>query len=96
MGESLKDRAVRYLTYFVLVLIVVVGALMMYPDYRRSESLKKQNEELRERIESRKREIGRLVENQRRFRMDADFVEQIARQNHRVYPGELVFIFEKE
>ena len=96
MGESLKDRAVRYLTYFVLVLIVVVGTLMMYPDYRRSESLKKQNEELREQIESHKREIGRLVENQHRFRTDADFVEQIARQNHRVYPGELVFIFEKE
>lgn len=96
MGESLKDRAVKYLTYFVLVLIVVVGALMMYPDYRRSESLKKQNDELRARIESRKREIGKLVENQRRFRTDADFVEQIARQNHRVFPGELVFIFDKE
>ena len=24
------------------------------------------------------------------------FVEKIARQNHRVFPGELVFIFEKE
>ena len=60
MGESLKDKAVRYLTYFALALIVVVGALMMYPDYRRSESLKKQNAELRERIESRKREIEHL------------------------------------
>lgn len=96
MGESLKDKAVRYLTYFALALIVVVGALMMYPDYRRSESLKRQNAELRDRIESRKREIGRLIENQRRFRTDADFVEQIARQNHRVFPGELVFIFEKD
>ena len=96
MGDSLRDRAVKYLTYFVLVLIVVVGALMMYPDYRRGESLKKQNAELRERIESNRREIARLVENQRRFRTDADFVEMIARQNHRVFPGELVFIYEKE
>ena len=48
MGDSLRDRAVKYLTYFVLLLIVVVGALMMYPDYRRGESLKKQNADLNE------------------------------------------------
>lgn len=96
MSESLKDTAIKYLTYFVLALIVVVGIAMMYPDYRRSESLKRQNAELQKQIESRKREIARLMENQRRFRTDADFVEMIARQNHRVFPGELVFIFEKE
>lgn len=96
MSESLRDKAIKYLTYFVLVLIVVVGAAMMYPDYRRSESLKRQNAELQAQIDGRKREIARLIENQRRFRTDADFVEKIARQNHRVFPGELVFIFEKE
>jgi len=96
MSESLKDRAIRYLTYFVLIMIVVVGVAMMYPDYRRSESLKRQNAELQEQIERRKKEIARLMENQRRFRTDSDFVEKIARQNRRVFPGELVFIFEKE
>jgi len=96
MSESLKDTAIKYLTYFVLALIIVVGIAMMYPDYRRSESLKRQNAELQAQIESRRKEIARLVENQRRFRTDADFVEKIARQNHRVFPGELVFIFEKE
>jgi hypothetical protein len=29
MGDSLRDRAVKYLTYFVLLLIVVVGALVL-------------------------------------------------------------------
>ena len=96
MSESLKDKAVRYLTYFVLALIVVVGAVMMYPDYRRSESLKQQNAELQEQIDRRTREIAQLVENQRRFKTDADFVEKIARQNHRVFPGELIFIFDKD
>ncbi|MBR2839617.1 MAG: septum formation initiator family protein [Kiritimatiellae bacterium] len=93
MSENLREKVVRYLTYLVLLLIVVGGAVMMYPDYRRSESLKRQNAELQEQIESRKREIERLIENQRRFKTDADFVEKIARQNHRVLPGELVFIF---
>jgi len=96
MSESLKDKAIKYLTYFVLVLIVVVGVAMMYPDYRRSESLKRQNAELQAQIDSRKKEIAKLMENQRRFRTDADFVEKIARQNHRVFPGELVFIFKND
>ena len=96
MSESLKDKAIKYLTYFVLILIVVVGGAMMYPDYRRSESLKRQNADLQAQIDSRKKEIARLMENQRRFRTDADFVEKIARQNHRVFPGELVFIFKND
>lgn len=96
MSESLRDKTIRYLTYFVLTLIVVVGVAMMYPDYRRSQSLKRQNAELQKQIENRKREIDKLMENQQRFKTDADFVEKIARQNHRVFPGELVFIFDKD
>ncbi len=96
MKESLKEKVLRILTAFVLILIIIGGLVMMYPDYRRSESLKRQNAELQERIDRKKAEIATLVENQRRFRTDADFVEMIARQNHRVFPGELVFIYEKE
>ena len=96
MSESLRDKTIRYLTYFVLTLIVVVGVAMMYPDYRRSQSLKRQNAELQKQIENRKHEIDKLMENQQRFKTDADFVEKIARQNHRVFPGELVFIFDKD
>ena len=96
MSENLRDKFVRYLTYVMLLLILVGGVVMIYPDYRRSESLKRRNAELQEEIDRRKRAIGQLVENQRRFKTDADFVEKIARQNHRVFPGELVFIFEKD
>ena len=96
MNESLKDRILRILTGSVLLLIVIGGLVMMYPNYRRSESLKKQNAELQEKIDMKKREIATLIENQSRFRTDSDFVEMIARQNHRVFPGELVFVFEKE
>jgi len=96
MSEGLKETFVRFLTGAVLALIVVGGLVMTYPNYRRSESLKRQNAELQARIERKKAEIAGLVENQRRFRTDADFVEAIARQNHRVFPGELVFIFDRE
>ena len=96
MNEGLKEKVLRTLTGCVLLLIIVGGLVMMYPNYRRSESLKRQNAELQERIDSKKREIATLIENQRRFRTDADFVEMIARKDHRVFPGELVFVFEKD
>ena len=96
MNEGLKDKVLRTLTIAVLLIIIIGGLVMIYPNYRRRESLKRQNAELQERIERKKREIAKLAENQRRFRADRDFVEMIARQNHRVFPGELVFLFEKE
>ena len=96
MNEGLKERVLRTLTGFVLLLIVVGGLVMMYPNYRRSQSLKEENAALQERIDGKKREIATLIENQRRFRTDADFVEMIARKDHRVFPGELVFVFEKD
>ena len=49
-----------------------------------------------ERIEQKRRDIAALIENQRRFRTDPDFVEHIARQNRRVFPGELVFVFKEK
>ena len=96
MSKELKERAIRILTGCVLLLIVIGGLVLMYPDYRRAESLKRQNAELEQMIERKKREIALLVDNQRRFRTDPDFIEMIARQNHRVFPGELVFTFEKD
>ena len=96
MKEELKEKVLSVLTTCVLVLIVIGGLVMIYPNYRRSESLKKQNAELQATIDRKKQEIAILEENQRRFRTDADFVEMIARQNRRVFPGELVFTFDKE
>lgn len=96
MHNELKEKILSVLTSCVLVLVVIGGLVMIYPNYRRSESLKRQNAELQETIDRKKREIALLQENQLRFQKDADFVEMIARQNRRVLPGELVFTFGKE
>ena len=96
MNDSFKERFIRILTVCVLLLIVVGGLVMMYPNYRRAQSLRRENAELQEMIDNKKREIATLIENQRRFKSDKDFVELIARQNRRVFPGELVFTFDKE
>lgn len=96
MKDDLKDKVVRWLTILAVLTILGGGGALLYPDYVRAQALKRQNAELQELIDRKKREINELKENQRRFRTDPDFVEMIARQNHRVFPGELVFTFEKD
>ena len=96
MNDNLKDGVIKYLTLGIILVILVGGGVLMYPNYQRGEKLKRDNAELREKIAAKQREIAELANNQRRFQSDADFVETIARQNHRVLPGELVFVFEKD
>ena len=93
MSAGLKEKCMRWFTVVLLAVIIVGGLVMVYPTYRRGQALKAQNAELQSRIDGKKREIAQLEENQRRVRTDADFVESIARQNRRFFPGELVFVF---
>lgn len=94
MSDNLKESYLHWFTLSLMALVVGGGIAMAYPSYRRGQALKDQEAELDARIEAKKAEIARLCENQSRFKTDPDFVEVIARQNRRVFPGELVFIFE--
>lgn len=94
MALSGKDKIMRYLTVLLVLGIFVGGLVIVWPDYMRSRALRRQDAELSRQIELKRQEIAGLIENQRRFRTDADFVETIARKSRRVFPGELVFIFE--
>ncbi len=96
MKEGFKDRFLRGVTFLLVLVILVGGLIVAWPTYLRSCALKRQDAELSARIEKKKSEIAALIENQRRFRTDRDFVEASARQNNRVFPGELVFIFEED
>ena len=94
MTDGFKDKLWRAGTMSLLAIIVFIGAYMAWPTYLRGNSLKEEDAKLSRQIEEKKREIERLRDFQRRFRTDPDLVERIARQNGRVYPGELVFIFD--
>lgn len=94
MAENIKESFLHWFTLSLMAIVVGGGIAMAYPSYKRGQSLKAQEAELDARIEAKKAEIARLCENQRRFNADPDFVEVIARQNRRVFPGELVFIFD--
>lgn len=94
MQDGFKDSVVKWLTFSLLMVIVIGGLFTARPYYLRNRALKEQMAELEIRIANKQREIAHLRENQRRFRNDPDFIEKIARQNHRVFPGELVFVFD--
>ncbi|MBQ3672556.1 MAG: septum formation initiator family protein [Kiritimatiellae bacterium] len=96
MTEGIKEKFLRYFTVTLVLAILVGGLAAAWPSYVRRNSLKAQDAALAAQIEEKKREIARLQDFQRRFRTDRDFVESIARQNRRVYPGELVFLFEDD
>lgn len=96
MFFSLKEQWLLSLTILFIAGVFVFLGLVTFPKYQRSCELKKRSLELEEVIEKKKREITELKEFQQRFRSDPDFVEKIARQNHRVYPSELVFVFVDE
>lgn len=94
MQDGFREKFFKVVTLVLLSVIIVGGAAIVYPTWRQGLVLKAQEADLRVQIEEKKKEIAHLVENQRRFRTDPDFVESIARRNRRVFPGELVFIFE--
>ncbi len=96
MNEGFKERFFKMFTIALVLIILVGGLVVAWPDYLRGRAIKQKDLELTARIEEKKAEIEVLKKNQSRFRTDRDFVESIARRNNRVFPGELVFIFDDE
>ncbi|MBQ6457581.1 MAG: hypothetical protein IJJ51_02115 [Kiritimatiellae bacterium] len=98
MRQEKKQQTQNGLFWFFVYLVcctIVLGACFVaWPELVRHRALSRQDAELARLIEEKKREIAHLKDCQQRFKADAEFVETIARQNRRVFPGEFVFIFE--
>ena len=85
---------VRVAIAAVIVLLVVVTAKVFIPKYQQMCGLENKCRSLRGRVEARQREIHQIRENQGRLLSDPEFVARIAHQNRRVFPNELVFVFD--
>ena len=92
--SKLVDRLSRLVFIVLFVGIVAAGVVASYPRYMRMKGLSQEKARYLQLIEEKKAEIAELKEQQRRFYADRGFVEKLARRNRRVYPGELVFIFD--
>ena len=96
MKDETKDKIYTILTV-TLVLLVLAGDLVKAsPRYSQYRALKAKVAAIEAKASETARKTAELVEKQRRFQTDREFVESIARQNHRVYPGELVFLFPEQ
>ena len=93
--QDIKDKFMRWFTLLLIAVIVIGGTVMVYPSYLRGKALKRQEAELDDKIAAAKERKAHFLDCQRRFRFDPDFVEKIARQNNRVYPGEILFVYDK-
>ncbi len=92
--SKLVDRLARVVFFVLFGGIVVGGIVTALPRWERMKSLAKEKERVQRLVEEKKAEIAELKEQQRRYSNDRGFVEKLARRNRRVYPGELVFIFD--
>ncbi len=76
--------------------VFAAGLIIIPPKMAQFRRLEQQRNELLRRIDHKKAEIKVLKERQQRFKTDPEFVEAVARQNKRVRPGEMVFVFDSE
>ena len=88
------DKLCQTFFYVAFAAVIVAGIIMSYPKYTRAKGLCRERDQLLRRIEEKSREIAAIRDKQRRFTTDREFVEALARENRRVFPNELVFVFE--
>ena len=78
------------------LLVLTAGVMTIPPKVSQLRGLERERNELLRRINHKNNEIKILKEKQQRFKAEPEFVEHIARQNKRVRPGELVFVFDSD
>ena len=92
--NKLLQKILHGLFFVGFICIVAAGTMTAYPKYRQANDLNAEKDRILRKIEDKTREIAEIRARQRRFNTDREFVETLARQNRRVFPGELVFVFD--
>lgn len=95
MKEETKNFICNSFSIAVTALVFAAGIVATLPKYNQYRALQEKIAAREEAAAKTGARIAELEEKVRRFAVDRDFVEAVARQNRRVYPGELVFVFPK-
>ncbi len=78
------------------ILVLGAGAFHVFlPKYKTMRGFENRCNSLRGRVEAKQREIHQIRENQGRLHSDAEFVARVAHMNRRVFPNELMFVFDE-
>ena len=89
------ERAVQIAFWTVIGVLIATGVALIYPKHLQYLGLERKRSQIEKRIAETRNEIAALKEKQKRFATDREFVEELARESRRVYPGEVVFIFKE-
>lgn len=92
--KNFIDKIFQGVFLIVFAAIVATGLVITLPKYRQATGLEQTRADLQHRIDLKKKEIQEVKEKQVRFRTDREFVESLARENRRAFPGEIVFTFD--
>ena len=92
--NNMVDKLFQGLFFVAFAAIVATGLMITVPKYRQAADLERAKASLQRRIDLKNQEIAAIRDKQHRFRTDREFVEGLARENRRVFPGEIVFLFE--
>ena len=92
--KNLIDKLFHGLFIAVFAAIVATGLVITLPKYRQANGLERTRDSLQSRIDQKKAGIAAYKEKQARFNTDREFVESLARENRRAFPGEIVFTFD--
>ena len=79
----------------VIGISLVVGVAVLKPRVETYRLLRAKRDALERATLEQQQELARTQRMQTRFKEDPEFVEHIARQNKRVRPGEITFIFDE-
>lgn len=94
MTVSKRGKFCQILVIGLIFALICVNIFVYLPNYNQVSALREREAELVRRIEENNRLISEYADKQHRITFDKEFVESLARKDRRVYPGELVFVFD--
>ena len=83
-------------TAIILAIVVAIGGvfLLLAPKVRELQDREDHSKQLLVRIDDKQREIKDVRTKQQRLQNDPSFVEHVARENRRIRPNEIVFVYD--
>ncbi len=94
MPPRVTKRFLRAAYIMLLVAICSGGLYLLSPKWQRHRNLVAQRSQREERNINQEKKLKELRRKRARFQEDPELVEQIARENRLIRPGEIVFIFD--
>ena len=94
MGSSVSSKITAWVASILIVIAIGCAISVDVPLFQRYNRAKEQRSELCEENAQLNEKLEKLQSDQERFRTDPEFVEHLARKNHRLRPGEILFVFD--